>query len=48
MTPARIQRILQIAQELEEQGLEATNSAVYARALGPRGGARWHRCKVGK
>src|SRR5262245_34156642 len=37
MTPEREARILQIADELEEQGLIATNSAVYARALGHRG-----------
>jgi len=37
MTPERRQRILDIAHELEEQGLEATNSAVYSRALGHRG-----------
>jgi hypothetical protein len=37
MTPERRERILQIAHELEDQGLEATNSAVYSRALGHRG-----------
>jgi hypothetical protein len=37
MTDERRQRILQVADELEEQGLEATNSAVYSRALGHRG-----------
>jgi hypothetical protein len=37
MTDERRQRILDIAQELEDQGLEATNSAVYSRALGHRG-----------
>jgi hypothetical protein len=37
MTPERRERILQIAQELEEQGLEATNSAVYSRVFGHRG-----------
>jgi hypothetical protein len=37
MTPERRERILQIALELEEQGLETTNSAVYSRALGHRG-----------
>jgi hypothetical protein len=37
MTDERKQRILDIAQELEEQGLEATNSLVYSRALGHRG-----------
>src|SRR4029434_7393843 len=37
MTPERRARILAIAQELEDQGLEATNSAVYSRALGHRG-----------
>jgi hypothetical protein len=37
MTDERRQRILQIADELESQGLVATNSTVYARALGHRG-----------
>ena len=37
MTPERRERILQIANDLESQGLPATNSAVYARALGHRG-----------
>jgi hypothetical protein len=37
MTDERRARILAIAQELEDQGLEATNSAVYSRALGHRG-----------
>jgi hypothetical protein len=37
VTPERRERILQIAQELEQEGLEATNSAVYSRALGHRG-----------
>jgi hypothetical protein len=37
MTPERRERILQIAEELENEGLEATNSAVYSRALGHRG-----------
>ena len=37
MTDERRQRILAIADELESQGLTATNSAVYARALGHRG-----------
>jgi hypothetical protein len=37
MTDERRQRILQIADELESQGLVATNSAVYSRALGHRG-----------
>jgi hypothetical protein len=35
--PERRQRILDIADELEAQGMPATNSAVYARALGHRG-----------
>jgi hypothetical protein len=37
MTEERRQRILQIADELEAAGEVATNSAVYARALGHRG-----------
>ena len=37
MSPERRERIVQIADELEQQGLPATNSAVYARALGYRG-----------
>jgi hypothetical protein len=37
MTDERRQRILAIADELESQGLVATNSAVYSRALGHRG-----------
>ena len=37
MTDERRQRILAIAEELESQGLLATNSSVYARALGHRG-----------
>jgi hypothetical protein len=37
MTDERRERILAIAQELEDQGLIATNSSVYARALGHRG-----------
>ena len=37
MTDERKASILQIADELESQGLTATNSAVYARALGHRG-----------
>jgi hypothetical protein len=37
MTPERRERILQIADDLEAEGLEATNSAVYSRALGHRG-----------
>ena len=37
MTQERRERILQIADELESQGLTATNSSVYARALGYRG-----------
>jgi hypothetical protein len=37
MTDERRQRILQVADELEAEGLEATNSAVYSRALGHRG-----------
>src|SRR4029453_1240092 len=37
MTDERRQRILQIADELEAEGEVATNSAVYARALGHRG-----------
>ena len=38
MTPERRERILAIADELEAQGLPATNSSVYARALGHRPG----------
>ena len=37
MTDERRQRILQIADELEAQGLPATNSAVYAICMGHRG-----------
>jgi hypothetical protein len=37
MTPERKQRILAIADELEAQGLPATNSSVYSRVLGHRG-----------
>ena len=37
MTDERRQRILAIAEELESQGLTATNSSVYTRALGHRG-----------
>jgi hypothetical protein len=37
MTDERRQRILQIADELESQGLTATNDAVFAKALGHRG-----------
>jgi hypothetical protein len=37
MTDERRQRILQIAEELEAAGEVATNSSVYARALGHRG-----------
>jgi hypothetical protein len=37
MTPERRQRILQVADELEAEGLDATNSAVYARVMGHRG-----------
>ena len=37
MTDERRQRILQIADDLESQGLPATNSLVYYRALGYRG-----------
>jgi hypothetical protein len=37
MTPERRQRILEVADELESQGLPATNSAVYARVMGYRG-----------
>jgi hypothetical protein len=37
MTEERRLRILQIAEELEAEGLKASNSAVYARALGHRG-----------
>jgi hypothetical protein len=37
MTDERRERILQVAADLEAEGLEATNSAVYARALGHRG-----------
>jgi hypothetical protein len=37
MTPERRQRILEVAAELEAQGLPATNSAVYAICMGHRG-----------
>jgi hypothetical protein len=37
MTPERRQRILEIADQVEAEGLEATNSLVYSRALGHRG-----------
>jgi hypothetical protein len=37
MTEERMQRILDVALELEAQGMVATNSAVYARVLGHRG-----------
>jgi hypothetical protein len=37
MTDERRERILQVAADLEAEGLEATNSAVYSRALGHRG-----------
>jgi hypothetical protein len=37
VTDERRQRILQIAQELESQGLPATNSSFYSRALGHMG-----------
>jgi hypothetical protein len=37
MTPERRQRILAVADELEAQGLPATNAAVYAICLGHRG-----------
>jgi hypothetical protein len=37
VTDERRTRILQIADELEAEGLPATNSAVYSRALGHRG-----------
>ena len=37
MTEERRVKILEVAAELEAQGLAATNSAVYARALGHRG-----------
>ena len=40
MTEERRQRILQIAEELESQGLVATNSSFYARVLGHRGPCR--------
>jgi hypothetical protein len=37
VTDERRARIIQIADDLEAEGLEATNSAVYSRALGHRG-----------
>jgi hypothetical protein len=37
MTPERKERILQVADELESQGITATNSAVYAIVMGHRG-----------
>src|SRR4029453_3779600 len=39
MTNERRARILEVADELEAQGLPATNSAVYARVMGHRGHA---------